>query len=449
MTRLFGTDGIRGKAGEFPLDEKTCYWIGAALTMLLKKQSELPQVIIGHDTRESGSYIEEKISDGIKCFGGVVHTTGIIPTPGIAFLTKKFGFDAGIIVSASHNPYQDNGIKIFNSKGLKLAQKVEQEIEKIVLEQNKKESAPCTIIAGEEIKKNYLTFYTDFLLSLIDSSQSFSEYNIVLDCANGAVSEIGPMIFRQLGAEVDTVFCSPDGKNINKECGALHPWHMCNRVLESGADLGIAFDGDGDRAILADHKGTILDGDYTIMICAQYMKKMKKLSSRKIVATVMSNIGLEYALNKEKLNLVRAQVGDKYVLEKMMQEGANLGGEQSGHIIFSDILTAGDGIITAIEIMNIMKATKKRLAELAQNLIKYPQILLNVPVKEKIPLHELPKLSKTVEEIEKALDGSGRLLLRYSGTEPIARIMIEGLEQKIIETYAQKIAQVIKNEIGN
>jgi phosphoglucosamine mutase len=449
MTRLFGTDGIRGKAGEFPLDEKTTYWIGAALTTLIKKQSELPQVIIGHDTRESGSYIEEKISDGIRSFGGVVHTAGIIPTPGIAFLTKKFVFDAGIIVSASHNPYQDNGIKIFNKEGLKLARKVEKEIEKIVLQQIKEESSPCTIIAGEKINKDYLTFYKEFLLSLIDNPRPFAEYKIVLDCANGAVSEIGPMVFCQLGAEIDTIFCSPDGKNINKECGALHPWHMCNRVVESGSDLGIAFDGDGDRAILSDHNGTILDGDHTLLICAQNMKRMKKLSSKKIVATVMSNIGLEYSLNKENLHLVRAQVGDKYVLEKMMQEGANLGGEQSGHIIFSDILTAGDGIITAIEILNIMKTSGKSLAELAQGLVKYPQVLLNVPVKEKIPLNELPKVLKTAEEIERALDGSGRLLLRYSGTEPIARIMIEGTEQSTIETYAQKIAQAIKNEIGD
>lgn len=449
MTMLFGTDGIRGKANSFPLDDNTIFWVGAALALLLKRESRLPKVIIGHDTRRSGPQIEKNLAAGIQNFGGIVHFAGIIPTPGIAHLTRKFSFDAGIVISASHNPYQDNGIKIFRKDGFKLPQKVETKLEGMVFQKIKEGKPPSPMEAEKEKGANYLRYYMEFILSLIDDHQPFTGYKIVLDCANGATYQIAPKVFNQLGAKVDAIFTAPNGQNINHQCGALYPWEMSKKVAELGADLGVAFDGDGDRAILSDHRGNILDGDYALLICARHMKKQNKLSSNKIVATLMSNVGLEYSLAEEKLELIRAPVGDKYVLERMMQEGANLGGEQSGHLIFSDISTAGDGIITAVEILNIMRTTGHSLAGLAQGLVKYPQILLNIPVKEKPPLDQLTKVARTVNEVEKALNGSGRLLLRYSGTESVARIMIEGSEEKRIEKYAQKIAQAIKDEIGN
>lgn len=445
MEKLFGTDGIRAIAGEFPLDYSSVYTLGKALVNLFEEERLPPKVIIGRDTRESGLWLEQAITQGIIEGQGTALSAGIIPTSAISFLTKKHAFSAGIVISASHNPYQDNGIKIFSSQGMKISSEWEEKLERAIREETRevrKESiaaAPSPSF-GEE--------YMDFLKSRFSLARLLRKIKIVVDCANGASSFFAPEVFKNLGFDVLTLGDSPDGKNINAECGSLYPQSLAEKVIENGADLGIAYDGDADRAIWADKKGRILNGDHTLFVLSQYMKEKELLKSDCVVATTMSNLGLEKALDKLGLRLHRTEVGDKYVLEQMLKLKANLGGEQSGHTIFLDDCPTGDGILTSLKMLEVMVARQSSLSELVKNFEEYPQILVNVRVNRKEDFNQFPEIANTIKEIENDMGDSGRLHLRYSGTEPVARIMIEGEEREKIENHAQKMARLIEQYMG-
>ena len=373
---------------------------------------------------------------------------GVLPTPAIAYLTKRREFDAGIVISASHNPYQDNGIKVFSSNGFKIPDKMEEEIEALVLDKGfvpptHQNSTPYNLVDESLIKD-----YQDFLLNIPESPLSLEGMKVVLDCAQGATYCVAPSVFASLGAEVHPLFVQPDGRNINQSCGSLYPHCLASEVQRLGADLGVAFDGDGDRAIFVDRKGRILDGDYILMVCARHLKSRGKLSRNAVVATVMSNLGMKKALQQEDIEVLTTKVGDRYVLSAMLQKGINLGGEQSGHIIFADNATTGDSILTAIKVLEITRHLRQDLSLLADGMVKYPQILINIPVATKPPWEELPEVIAQIKEIEGLLGERGRVLVRYSGTEPLARVMIEGEDQQTIQLYAEEIAKAIEKSIG-
>lgn len=445
MEKLFGTDGLRAAAGQFPLDYESVYVLGQALIDLLQQQGLPTQVIIGRDTRESGTWLEQALVHGILEKQGEAFLAGIIPTSAISFLTKKYSFSAGIVISASHNPYQDNGIKIFSSQGTKISEDWENELEKAIRDKrksiNKKTlSLSPTVSFGDD--------YLKFLKSKFQVPPHFPKFKIALDCSNGASTFFAPKVFKDLGFKVIALGCSPNGKNINDGCGSLHPQNLAQAVIENKADIGIAYDGDADRAIWIDEKGRLLNGDHTLFVLAKFMKERRRLKSSFVVATTMSNIGLEKALEKLELKLHRAQVGDKYVLEEMIKLGANLGGEQSGHTIFLDDCMTGDGILTSLKMLEAMASQKALLSELVQDYEEYPQILLNVRVSRKEDFNHFSEIKLAVEEAKHNLSNCGRFHLRYSGTEPVARIMIEGKDQKQIETMAQKIAALIHKHLG-
>ena len=455
--KLFGTDGVRSVAGQYPLDEKTVGLIGQSLTMNLTGElGRKPRIIIGRDTRESGPEIERWIADGATARGAQVESAGVITTPGVAYITRIAGFDAGIVISASHNPYRDNGIKIFSPSGKKLDDRMERRIEEDLQEWranssggDKKESSvnerSNLQIADSE---RYIESYLAYLAEDVARGVRLDGIRLAIDCANGAASAIAPELFKRLGASVEVLSASPDGKNINEQCGSLHTENLQKTVLDLGLDLGIAFDGDADRALFVDGNGVLIDGDYVLLILAENMKSKGALAKETVVATVMSNIGLELAFRERKIELIRAQVGDRYVLEELLARGASLGGEQSGHIIFPSISLAGDGLITAIEVLRAVKDSGRTLAELGSRLTKYPQVLINVRVRSKPKLETLPDVASEVEQIEKQLEGRGRLLVRYSGTENLARVMIEGENQNKIEEQARRLAGVIERAIG-
>ena len=454
--RLFGTDGIRGIAGQFPLDDRTAAIIGRALVLnLADALGRSPRIVIGRDTRESGPQIELAIASGAMAVGARVQSAGVITTPGVAYITRATPFDAGIVISASHNPFQDNGIKVFSPSGKKLADEVERRIETDVMEAihqdvrlGHQQTRADWIQDQPEREQAYQKSYINYLVRDVGRGLNLEGLTLAVDCANGAASAIAPELFRQLGARVDTLFAQPNGRNINEACGSLHQEGLQRAVVDRGLDLGIAFDGDADRALFVDSKGGLVDGDATLLVLAEYLKKRGQLAGDQVVATVMSNIGLEIALRDRGIELIRAQVGDRYVLEELLARGAKLGGEQSGHIIFPDISLAGDGMITAIELLRAVLDSGRSLGQNAEQMTRYPQLLLNIRVRSKPPLDTLPEVSAEIERVEQALQGRGRLLVRYSGTENLARVMIEGQDKIQIREQANRIAETIRQAIG-
>ena len=451
--KLFGTDGIRGVAGQFPLDDKTVATIGRSLVMNLSAElGRAPRIIIGRDTRESGPQIETSLARAAIAAGAAVQSAGVITTPGVAYITRSAPFDAGIVISASHNPYQDNGIKVFSPSGRKLADEVERKIEAHVAE-----ALDHNLILARDgaewirdqaaREQAYYETYIDYLAT-IGAGLNLEGLRIAIDCANGAAWEIAPELFARLGARVEVLSAQPDGRNINECCGSLHQEGLRRAVIEKGLDLGIAFDGDADRALFVDAGGNLIDGDATLLILADYLKKRGELSGDLVVATVMSNIGLEIALREKGIELIRAQVGDRYVLEELLDRGAKLGGEQSGHIIFPDISLAGDGMITAIELLRAVLASGRSLGNLATQMTRYPQLLVNIPVRSKPPIETLPEVVAEIERVERELEGRGRLLVRYSGTENLARVMIEGEDESKVKEQANLIAEALRRAIG-
>lgn len=451
MVKLFGTDGIRGKANAWPMTAEGVMHVGRALAYVIKKHSHRHRIIVGKDTRLSGYMIETALAAGICSMGVDVLLIGPLPTPGIAFITTNMRVDAGVVISASHNPYDDNGIKFFGSDGFKLPDKIEAEIEKLVLSENNHiETIRPT---ATEIGKAFCIVdaigrYIVFLKNTLPKGMLFEGLKIVLDCANGATYKVAPRVFSELGANLSLIGVRPDGTNINAQCGALYPEVVIEKVKETGADLGLALDGDGDRVILVDEKGNIVDGDKVLGICAYYFKNQGKLPHNSVVGTVMSNFGLEVALNSWGINLIRTQVGDRYVTEKLRNSGANLGGEPSGHIVFLDHHTTGDGILTALQVIAIMLSETKPLSELAARVESLPQRLINIKVKQRLPLESIPAVKTALNRIQKTLNNKGRAVLRYSGTEPIARIMVEGTDIKLVDCLAADLAEVIQSHIG-
>ncbi len=452
MTKLFGTDGIRGEAGVFPLDAKTVQVIGASLaTRLRNKLGRSPVVVIGRDTRESGDWIEQALLTGINSAGAQARPAGVITTPGVAFLTRTLPGDAGVVISASHNPYHDNGIKIFTPTGRKLDEETERLIEQDVANgasiPNAESSGSASLNTTHE-SEALRTRYLDFLADDIGSGLSLGGLRLILDCANGAASSLAADLFERLGAAVTSINNNPDGRNINLNSGSLHMEGLQRAVTEQKADLGVAFDGDADRSLFVDAHGRLVNGDITLWVLSKYMKAHGQLDHNTVVATVMSNIGLELALRSENITLLRTDVGDKYVLDELLRSGAKLGGEQSGHIIFPNLSLAGDGMITSICLLRAMSESDRPLHELIDGYKNFPQILINVQVKQKKPFAEVDAIQDTAHKIETELGTNGRLLLRYSGTEALARVMIEGESQEQIEKQAKELSSVIQKALG-
>jgi len=455
--KLFGTDGIRGEAGKFPLDQLTVRIIGWSLARLLaeRRQSHTPRIIIGRDTRESGPSIERELIIGMSASGADVQLAGVITTPGVAFLTRSLPADAGVVISASHNSFQDNGIKVFDPSGRKLDDETERLIETDVSAAIDRESdvgnqssLPVMTLKDEKEVVSLPARYVEYLAREVAQNLSLASLTMVVDCANGASYEVAPKLFEELGARVIAINDHPDGRNINRNCGSLHLDGLRRTVVAERADFGVAFDGDADRALFVDAVGALVDGDATLWVMAKYMATHGKLNGKTVVATVMSNIGLEIALRSQGIALTRTDVGDKYVLDELLRSGASLGGEQSGHIIFPGLGLAGDGLITTLQLLRAMRDNNQALSELAQGFQRYPQILVNVSVREKKPFAEVPSVRRLASETQKKLGDSGRLLLRYSGTEPLARVMIEGERQSEIEGYANALAEAIRLELG-
>jgi phosphoglucosamine mutase len=454
--RLFGTDGIRGIAGRFPLDDKTVAIIGRSLVLNLAGElGRAPRLVIGRDTRESGSQVELALARGAMAAGATVQSAGVITTPGVAYITRATPFDAGIVISASHNPYQDNGIKVFALSGKKLADEMERRIEADVAAAID-QSVGLDHQRGEldwmhdqaEREQAYQKSYINYLATDVGRGLNLEGLRLAVDCANGAASAIAPELFARLGAQVEVLSAQPDGRNINEACGSLHQEGLQRVVVDRGLDLGIAFDGDADRALFVDANGSLVDGDAALLVLAGYLKKRGQLAGDVVVATVMSNIGLEIALRDRGIELIRAQVGDRYVLEELLARGAKLGGEQSGHIIFPDISLAGDGMITAIELLRAVLDSGLSLGQLAAQMTRYPQLLVNVRVRSKPLLDTLPEVKAETERVERDLQGRGRLLVRYSGTENLARVMIEGEDEIKVREQANRLAEAIRKAIG-
>jgi phosphoglucosamine mutase len=454
--KLFGTDGVRGEAGRFPLDQSTLRTVGASLASHLRKNSNnRPLIVVGRDTRESGPWLEEALVDGAIEAGAQCQSAGVITTPGVAFLARSLPADAGVVISASHNAFQDNGFKIFAASGRKLDDDTERLIEADILA--KQSLAPLDVPAAnlretssraERSASALQARYLQFLEQDIGSGLSLTNYSIVIDAANGASSRLAPELFKRLGARVAAINDEPDGRNINRDCGSMHIEGLQQKVTVTGADLGVAYDGDADRALFVDSHGRYVDGDAVLWVLSNYLKSRDQLRNGIVVATVMSNIGLEIALRSRGLQLVRTDVGDKYVLDELIRSGASLGGEQSGHIILPQLSLAGDGMITTLCLLRTMSESGKPLHELTAGFTRYPQTLVNVDVIEKRPFAEVEEIQKLVSETEAKLAEKGRLLLRYSGTEPVARIMIEGDDQSAIESYARNLASAIRETLG-
>lgn len=447
MRELFGTDGVRGIAGEYPLDLSTLYKLGKAVVRSGKRS-----ILIGRDTRASGLWIENVLQQAIVWQGGMVTLADVITTPGVAILSRDVPFDAGIVISASHNPYQDNGIKIFSSNGIKLTDEEEEWIEEEVAGDSN--SDPLPLVAKDRSQEEIITFnrelvgrYIEFLRS-VSSVGVLKSLKIVLDCAHGAAFHIAPQVFRELGAEVVVLNAEPNGRNINLDCGAVYPQGMAQAVVDSQASLGVAFDGDCDRAIFCDAKGNLLDGDYTLFILARFFKQRGQLESGCVVSTVMANKGLEVALKKERIRMLRTQVGDRYVLGEMLRGDHALGGEQSGHVIMRANSLVGDGILSALKMSQILLEEGGSLTDLARGFEKFPQILINVRVREKRDYSKIAEIQKEIEAASKNLGERGRVVIRYSGTEPLVRIMLEGEKETEIKKYAETIAARFQEKLG-
>ena len=443
--RLFGTDGVRGVAGTWPLDPPTIARLGAALVRERASGADPLRIIVGRDTRESGEWIERELARGAVGEGAVVTTAGVLPTPGVAYLAGAFDFDLGVVLSASHNPYTDNGIKVFSGHGQKFAENDERAIETIMADSawKPRQSRDPELQTGE-----FVAPYLDHLRRLLPEAGSLSGARIAIDLANGATTTTAGPLFESLGFELVTLADHPDGRNINLGCGSTHPAGLAAAVVHHECRLGVAFDGDGDRAIFVDNRGRIVDGDAVLLILARHEQRRGRLTGNAVVATVMSNIGLELALGKHGIRLIRTPVGDKYVMEEMLQGGYVLGGEQSGHVILKEHLPTGDGVATALAVMRVMAETGGELGDLASELVTYPQTLVNVRVREKTPIESVPEIQAAVSRVEEALDGRGRVLVRYSGTEPLLRIMIEGPDQASVQAWAEEIAEAVRATLG-
>ncbi|MEK6704827.1 MAG: phosphoglucosamine mutase [Bdellovibrionota bacterium] len=470
--KLFGTDGIRGLANEFPMTSEIAMAVGRAVGHVLQKsvlplvKSSVPvglkplessksvrraKIVVGKDTRLSGYMIEQAIASGICSMGADVIFIGPLPTPGVAFVTQSMRADAGIMISASHNPYYDNGIKIFSADGYKLPDEMEAEIERLVLTSPHEldKSRPTADLVGKAYRiDDVYGRYIVFLKSLVPKEMDFLGIRIVLDCANGATYKLAPLVFEELGAEVIKRGVSPNGLNINDKCGALHPEAIAGAVVEYRADIGISLDGDGDRCMLSDENGEIVDGDQIIGLCALQMAEEKTLRKNTVVTTPMSNYGLELTLREKGISMVRAQVGDRYIVETMRKNGYNLGGEQSGHVIFLDQSTTGDGIVAALKVLEAMRVTGKRLSELKKAVKLFPQVIENVRVSRKEPFENHSEIAKEIAIAQNALMNRGRVFVRYSGTEPLARIMVEGEDKEKIHMYARRIADSVQRILG-
>jgi phosphoglucosamine mutase len=446
--RLFGTDGVRGKAGEYPLDHETVARLGGALVRAMQRSggagSRL-RFVVGRDTRESGEWIERELARGVHSAGAEITSAGVIPTPAIAYVTRAMGFDAGLVISASHNPFEDNGIKVFSGRGEKFTETLEREVEAIVHDRSwsVQGSADAPVDRTDVID----AYIAHALLALPEPGR-LGRFSMAIDTANGATTTVAPRLFRDLGFDVHVLSAQPDGRNINLDCGSTHPEQIARAIRQLGCRMGVAFDGDGDRAIFVDAQGRIVDGDAVLLMCARHWQAGGRLKGNAIVATVMSNIGLEIALRHSRIDLVRCAVGDKYVMEEMIKRDLSIGGEQSGHIIFSEHLFTGDGIVTALSVLRIMAESGRELADLASELVTYPQVLVNVRVREKQVLAEVPSIAAAMERVEARLAGEGRLLVRYSGTEPLLRVMIEGKNQEQIQAWAAEIAGVVREYLG-
>ena len=446
MRKLFGTDGIRGVAGEYPLDKKTVYAVGRALGDHLPAGPR--RVVIGQDTRESSGWMADTLAAGLRAAKVETASAGVVPTPTIAYLTHTHGFSAGVVISASHNPWRDNGIKVFGPDGYKLPDEVELEIETEIFALLKEDAPQSQDGKAEASLPGDQALRTDYLNWLARTIAGAERLHIVVDCANGAASTVAPEIFKRSGAHAEFTHRTPDGRNINENCGALHPEIVAREVLARTADLGICFDGDADRALFADSNGHVVNGDAVMLLLARDLKQRGELTNDTVVATTMSNMGLEAALRESGIKMLRAPVGDKYVLEEMRKTGAVLGGEQSGHIILSREATTGDGLLTAIRVLEIVAASGRSLAELASGMKVFPQTIKNIRVKEKRPLDQLPQVMSAIEQAEQELKGNGRVNVRYSGTESLARVMVEAETEEIVQRIAGQIAAALESAIG-
>lgn len=449
---LFGTDGIRGTPGEYPLDDRTLYWAGRTVGQYLHRQvstapskEAAPRVLIGMDTRESGPHIAGQIAAGLAEEGVEIASAGVISTPGVACLVRKEHFSAGVVISASHNPYQDNGVKLFAGSGMKFPDEIEGQLEdEILRHQNGKPPASAKQLRPDrKLDEDYL----EFLRGCGLRGANLAGMKIVLDCANGAASSLGPSLFRSLGAQVTAIHDRPNGRNINDQCGSLHMEDLQKKVVEKRAALGVAFDGDADRSLFVSSSGRIVDGDGVLLSAGRYLRSIGQLKGKQIVGTTMTNLGLERALAADGLALARPPVGDRYVLEEMLRSGSNLGGEQSGHIIFLDDATTGDGLLTALKIAGLV-ALRGPLDRLIEDLKVFPQAIVNVKVKSKPPLDSLAELSRTLDEATRALGQSGRVVVRYSGTEPKARVMVEAEQEADVAHWSERLASAVKTAIG-
>jgi phosphoglucosamine mutase len=448
--QLFGTDGIRGTANVHPMTAEMALSLGQAIARVFRVESNRHhRIIIGKDTRLSGYLFEDALAAGICSMGVDVIQVGPMPTPGMAFLTADMRCQAGVMISASHNPYQDNGIKFFSSDGYKLPDAIERRIESLIASGELSGlRAPADEIGRAHRIEDVAGRYVVFLKKTFPMDLSLDGMRVVLDCANGASYVVGPTALEELGAEIFPMGVSPNGRNINEACGSLYPERVADKVKEVRADVGIALDGDADRIVMVDEKGAIIDGDQLLALCARDMVERGVLRGGQVVSTVMSNLGLEKALQELGVGLLRTRVGDRYVVDAMREGGFNLGGEQSGHIVFLDHNTSGDGLITALQVFAIMRRKERTLSELTANFFRYPQVLVNVPVAEKKPIEDLPEFLRLVEKVENALNERGRVLIRYSGTEPLARIMVEGDDEKQIREYAHDLAEALRRTLG-
>lgn len=442
--KLFGTDGVRGVANVEPMTSDTVARLGMAVAARLRRPGRHPRIVIGKDTRLSGYMFETALAAGIVSMGADVWLTGPLPTPAIAFITSSMRADAGIVISASHNPYQDNGIKLFARDGFKLGDQVESEIEELMASDDltQHRASPEDIGYSHKIE-DARGRYVVYCKATFPSDLTLDGLKVVVDCGHGAAYRVGPSVFEELGAKVIAIHDEPDGKNINRRAGATAPAVMCERVVAEGADLGVALDGDADRVVMCDQNGRIVDGDVTMALCGTRMIKAGTLAKSTVVATVMSNLGLEHALRAAGGALIRTQVGDRYVVEEMRRGGYNFGGEQSGHLIFLDHVTTGDGIVAALRVMAVMAAEGRALSDLASCMSRTPQVLVNVAVGRRRPLEELPEVTRLIAAIERELGDDGRVLVRYSGTEAKARVMIEGPDEAAIQARAEEVAAAL------
>ncbi len=453
--QLFGTDGIRGVAGAYPLDRATVYAIGRALGQRLAERDQQARVIIGQDTRESSAWISEVLAAGLEAAQVNVVSAGVITTPGVAYLARENQFSAGIVISASHNPWEDNGIKVFGADGYKLSDELEHAIEADIfshIEQlaagaSRADAAGSSMLPGDVKLREQ---YAEWLASLVGPG-SFGKLRVLVDCANGAASSVAPLVFKDCDIDADFLHVDPNGRNINANCGALHPEHVAAEVAKANGkyDLGITFDGDCDRAMFSDAAGNVVNGDGVLLLAARDMKAHVLLHNDTVVATTMSNMGLEAALKRSGIRLLRTAVGDKYVLEEMLKTGATLGGEQSGHILFRDMdTTTGDGILTALRVMEVMARVGKPLASLVADMKVFPQRIENVKVREKLPMEQLPPVMEAIRAAERELDGNGRVVVRYSGTEKLARVMVEAESEEAMKRHVKTIANALQDAIG-